>query len=188
MKAIKIKPIITASFFIFHFSFFTPLKAQIDTATHNKRICNSLMKRTYIFEGKVDSEKYFTIQTGQYTYVNFYAYLVEVTRVIKGDIHKGTIEVFQGAPGYTEKGPDGMIYTKSDDGPVPVIKEGVYFCWGTDKYMSKSCYANTNNKILNYNDGIAATNGIINKSNWYFSTLSDFYAYISANYGVKIEQ
>jgi hypothetical protein len=120
--------------------------------------------------------------------------LVEVTKVIKGNIKKGTVEVFQPADGVTYKGPDGGGSSQSKDGPGPAINEGVYMCWDKGIQMRKSCYSNSNGKTLWYNYGLAATNGIIKKDprgldeSVYFSTLSQLYDYLSANYGVKIEQ
>ncbi len=166
------------------------MKAQTDEAD-KKAQCNSIMKATYVFEGKVDSSKYFTIKTGEYTYANFYAYLVEVKKVIKGNIQKGTIEIFTPAPGDTYKGPNGIESYKSAEGySIPPV-QGLYLCWDKTKGITQSCYANSNTKTLSYYDGIKATNGVINKNpdyriTEYFSTLADLYAYISANYGVQV--
>ncbi|HTA26340.1 MAG TPA: hypothetical protein VK809_01020 [Bacteroidia bacterium] len=189
MKTLNIKKITGIIFFIFHFSFFITLKAQIDAG--KKAMCNSYMKSTYIFEGKVDSSKYITIKTGQYTYYNYTVYFMEVNKVIKGDIQKGTIEIEQAADGITYKSPDHTESLHSDDGSPPPPNQGLYFC--SNKAGKPLHYQNSNAKSLHFYDGESVTNGMIKK--WqrgtglseYFPTVAEFYAYISENYGIKIE-
>ena len=181
------------SFFTFHFSFFIPLKAQTDTAGE-RGICNSYMRTKYIFEGKIDSGKYVTVKTGEYTYANFTAYSVEVDKVIKGNIKKGTIEIIQSAFGDYYKGPEGIKSgPRTFDGPDGPPQEGLYFCWDTTRTGKVLYFKNTNAKTLKFFEGIPSSNGEIKKDprgglSLYFSSLSDFYAYLSTNYGIKIEQ
>jgi hypothetical protein len=191
MNTLYRKTITGILFFIFHFSFFTPIVAQTDTLGEKKTV-DGYMMATYIFEGKIDSTKYFTVKTGEYSYQNFYAYLVEVTKVIKGNIQTGTVEILQHAPGITYQGPDGGAEFQPRDGPGNPPSRGIYLCWNKDEHMTHSYYANTNGKSLRRYGEIPVTgDGKIPQErfgiSFYFSTLSDFYNYISANYGVKIE-
>ena len=92
---------IITSVFLFLFSFFfsIPLKAQTDTVGI-KKICDEYMKifsYKYIFEGKTISSKYITVKTGERSYYNYTSYLVQVHKVIKGNIQSGTIEILQAA-------------------------------------------------------------------------------------------
>jgi hypothetical protein len=193
MKTIHIKIITGILFFIFHFSFFSPIIGQIDTA-HKRGMCNSLIKKSkYIFEGKIDSSKYITVQTGQYTYYNYMSYSIEVNKVIKGNLQKGTVEILQQAIGVVYKGPNGVISGPKNservDGPPA---KGVYFCFDTTRKGKPLYFKSTNNKTLRFFDGIPSTNGEIKRDprgglGDYFSTLSDFYNYITSNCGVKIQ-
>ena len=191
MKSIKI---ITSVFlFLFSFFFSIPLKAQTDTVGI-KKICDEYMKifsYKYIFEGKTISSKYITVKTGERSYYNYTSYLVQVHKVIKGNIQSGTIEILQAAPGITYRG-DGYTESmgKAADMDYSVPNEAIYFS-NQAVDVKDSGFKNTNSISLLFYDGIPESNGILKKEKWgisrYFSTLSDFYNYISANYGVKIE-
>jgi hypothetical protein len=181
-------------FFIFHFSFLTPLFAQSDT-TGEKKTCDGYMKSTYIFQGKIISSKRdVKMRTGKHTYVKVNSYLVQVEKVIKGDIHQGTIELI----GWSDPN------TYNDNGEVQRIKitdgnigdytpptEGIYFSYKA-KNVQDSNSTNINSKSLEFDGAILLNNGELVKQKIgitrYFSSLSDFYNYLSANYGVKIEQ
>ena len=107
---------------------FTNILAQKDT-NGEKKTCDEYMRSSkYIFEGKVISSKYVTIKTGEYTYVNYNAYLMQVKKVIKGNIQKGTITILEGASGYTYKGPDHSESShRGADDPGGIPEEGIYF-------------------------------------------------------------
>ena len=75
---------------------FTDLSAQNDSA-HKKEISSELMRSTYIFEGKVFSYKGYTIKINGIN-VNSNSYLIEVDKVIKGNIRKGTINLVKSEP------------------------------------------------------------------------------------------
>jgi hypothetical protein len=119
----------------------SPCHAQLNEA-HKKGVCNAYMRANYIFEGKIISSKYITIKTGERTYANFSSYLVQVNKVIKGNIQIGTIEIVAWAPGITYKGDDhtvgGLIY----DGPAPPPDEGIYFT-KVEEHRKDSNVANT---------------------------------------------
>jgi hypothetical protein len=172
---------------------YASVSAQLITDTAMKKnICDQYMKAPFIFEEKLDSSKYFTIKTGEYTYENFMSYLVEVKKVIKGNIQIGTIEIVQYADGYIYKGTDHWesAMSSEDRGSPPAY--GLCFCFDTNGYRMASNFKNSNSKTLRFYDAGSVTNNEIKKDprgglGLYFSKLSDFYDYISANYGVKID-
>jgi hypothetical protein len=191
MRTINIK-LITIPFFIFYFSFFTPLRAQTDD--EKKAMCNSYLKATFIFEGRVVSSKYFTIKTGEHTYDNFIAYFVEIKKVIKGNIQTGTIEIMDPAPGIIYKGDNDILTSgQSSDGRNGIVSQGLYFCWDKEINMTKSYFKNSNTKTLRYFTGVFSTDGEIKNDpnvldiGTYFSTFSDFYNFLNANLGIKFE-
>jgi hypothetical protein len=149
----------------------------------------------YIFEGKLDSSKYFTIQTGENTWENFMAYLVEVDTVIKGNIQKGTIEILQIAKGVEKIFPDGSVLSGPDisDGPDGPPSQGLYLCGDTTGWKMASYFNNSNAKTLSFWGGEGVKNGKLNKDprgrglGSDFSTLAEFNDYIRANYRVKID-
>jgi hypothetical protein len=187
-------------FFIFHFSLLTPLKAQMDTTGEKKIIDKYYIKRyNYIFQGKIISSRLgIRIKTSEHVSSNYNFYLVQVLKVIKGDIQKGTIEIVYAAGDRTFYYDDGEIVHGGQGADGPLYQsppaEGIYFFNKTYGGIFKdSSDVNTNSKSLEFSEGMAVTNGVIDKQyrselNQYFYKLSDFYAYISANYGVKIEQ
>lgn len=169
---------------------FTSIFAQTDTSGE-KATCNAYMRAPYMFEGKVDSSKYFTVKIGDYDYENFTAYLVEVDKVLKGNIKKGTIEIVQYADGIIHNGPDGMSANRSSEGIEGPPAKGIFLGFDTAGYRMASYYKNSNFKTLRCYGGISVVNGKIAKDprggiGDYFSTLADFYAYISANYGINV--
>jgi hypothetical protein len=184
---------------------FLTASAQTDSV-RKREVCSAYMKATYIFEGKLDSSKYYTVKTGEgYSdqhktdkgvfYSNFTCYLVEVDKVIKGNIKTGTIEIIEYADGTVFVGHDHRMSKQSSepmDGPPG---KGVYFCYDTAGYGygMASYYKNSNAKSLSIRGGISSSNGEIKKTGdgrgitQYFSSLSEFYTYISTNYGIKID-
>lgn len=193
MKTLYIKISTGILFCILHFAFCIHVEAQTDT--YKKNMSDQLMKNTFIFEGKIISSKQGVRMKGSDNkYYNFIPYLVQVTKVIKGDIKKGTVEVVGGIYG-TGGEDNGKIthYICADGGPDDVIPptEGIYFC---DKEIpiKDTGTVNTNSKALNFSGWASMSNGEFKKDNKdalidYFPTIAEFYAYISANYGVKIE-
>jgi hypothetical protein len=175
---------------------FINLSAQSVKAKKDK--CNGFMYNTqmYIFEGKADSSKLYSVKTGDKTFINYYCYLVEVLKVIKGNIQKGTVEIIENAPGGVSKWRNGM-YVES--GPVAdaqygVPGHGLYFCYDKAAYITDSYYKNTNAKTLQLEDGIPIDDGVIRKEpkgyglGNYFTSLKEFYDFLRKNYGVKIEE
>lgn len=169
------------------------LNTHAQPPTGKKAICDELMKNPYIFEGKIISSKhYYTIKTGEYTYENYNSYLVQITKVLRGNIQKGTINLLQPTIGYTYKGPDhwegGM---QPSDGELPNAPiEGLYFCYAQTS-MKDSIYQSTNTIAVEYYCGESMSNGELKKDDndnliGYFPSITDFYAYIKANYGIDV--
>ena len=101
---------------------------------------------------------------------------MEVGKVIKGNIQKGTIDLVTAAP--------------PSPGEYFLPGEGLYF--GVEWQDGDSTVANTNSKSLDCSYCQTMSNGEFkndNESNIirYFPTIAEFYNYLSANYGVKID-
>jgi hypothetical protein len=121
---------------------------------------------------------------------------VQVQKVIKGDIQKGTIEIIGWSDPNTYYD-NGHIqqFIIADGNPsdhTPPI-EGIYFSYKNyGGILKDSSDVNTNSKSLESWGGIPLSNGKLVKEkagiSLYFSSLAEFYSYLSANYGVKIEQ
>jgi len=145
-----------------------------------KTISDELMKNTFIFEGKIISYKHdFTIRRNEHNHIDYMSYLVEVKKVIKGNIKTGTINLL-------------IANVPTSDGQIGLPGEGLYFCFA-EAPKKDSSVANTNAKSLEYDCGESMANGELKKDDHdnligYFPTIAEFYAYISANYGVKMEQ
>jgi hypothetical protein len=115
--------------------------------------------------------------------------LVEVQKVLKGNIHKGTIEIMYG-PGhgyiYYDNG-EVQEFSQSDAAPPPPT-EGIYFSSGVKNWNDST---NSNSKSLDFAGAIALSNGKIVKERrgitQYFTKLSDLYAYIKTNYGIDVD-
>jgi hypothetical protein len=196
MKTTSAKIITGILFFIFHFSFFISMRAQTDTAGRRK-MCDLYINRSkYIFQGKLISVRNgVRIKTGEHTSSNYNFYLMQVDKVIKGDLLMGTIEII-GCSDPSTYYDNGEIqrFISDDRDPNQGIpaSEGIYFSYKNYRGILKdSSDANTNMKSIQLNDEIPLHNGDLVKEKRgitkYFTTLSDFYDYISANYGVKIE-
>jgi hypothetical protein len=105
------------------------------------------------------------------------SYLMEVDKVIKGNIQKGTIVLVTAAP--------------PSLGQYFLPGEGLYFCI-EERQDGDSTVANTNSKSLDFYYSQTMLNGEFkndNESNIirYFPTIAEFYNYLSANYGVKFD-
>jgi len=195
MKTINIKKITVPLFFIFHFSFFIPLMAQTDT-TGERKMCDEYIKRSkYIFQGKVISSKQdVKMRTGEHSYNKVISYLVQVQKVIKGDMQKGTIEIIGWADPtiyYDDGTIQRMILSEGNGNDYVPPGEGIYFSY-KEKNIKDTNSVNTNSKSLEFDGAIPLAKGELVKQEGgitqYFSKLSDFYAYISANYkGVMIK-
>jgi len=153
------------------------LSAQTDSSGR-KQMSDELMKNSYIFEGKVISIHRYTHKINEEEYKIYTSYIVEVKKVVKGNIQRGTINILI---------PDVHI----SDGQIIMPKEGLYFCY-TDSPVKDSSVTNTNSKSLEYYCGESMEKGELKKDSDdnlinYFSSIADFYAYISANYGVTIK-
>ena len=144
-----------------------------------KVMSDELMKSSYIFEGKVISYKHdYKIKVREGEYRSYSSYLVEVKKIVKGNIEKGTINVL-------------LAVVLSSDGNITIPGEGLYFCYEGEP-IKDSSVVNTNSKSLEYVCGESMANGELKKDDNdnlinYFPTIAEFYKYISANYGVKIE-
>jgi hypothetical protein len=173
---------------------FINLTAQTsDSATKRKAMCDQIMKMyKYVFEGKVVSSKVIRVKADKDYYKDANSYIVQVRKVIKGDIKKGTIEIIQYIPGnvYDKYGKILEVLESEDGGGNDFPNEGIYFSY-KDGNIKDSGVANTNSKFLEFDGAIPLSKGELVKQkrgvSEYFSTLSDFYNYLSANYGVKIE-
>jgi len=147
--------------------------------TGKKAMCDELIRNKYIFEGKLISKHLYEIKQDDYGTKSYNSYLIEITKIIKGDIKKGTINVL-------------IPIIKVYDGQLPVPPaEGLYFC-GDKAAIKDTGVSNTNFKSLEYDCGESMENGELKKDNndnliHYFPNIPDFYNYLSANYGVKIE-
>jgi hypothetical protein len=147
------------------------------TVGSKKTISDEMMKCAYIFEGKVISNHSYKVNVDRY--ITYTSYLVEVNKVVKGNIQKGTINIL-------------LRDVHSFDGHKVVPKEGLYCCFN-DAPTKDTTVTTTNSKSLTYYCGDSMANGELKKDDndnliGYFPTIAEFYKYISANYGVKIEQ
>jgi len=148
-------------------------------ADGKKGICDDIMRCSYIFEGKVISMHDYKVKGDENPRKSYYSYLVEVTKVVKGNIQKGTINII--IPN---------VYG-SEGSHITAANEGLYFC--DDSPVKDSSVTNTNSKSLGYAFGATMANGELIKNNHddligYFPTIKDFYDYISENYkGVTIK-
>lgn len=171
---------------------FGSLSAQTDTLGE-KISCDGYMNTPYLFQGKLDSVKYFTVKTGENTFANYVSYLVEVDKVIKGNIQPGTIELVYYAEGITYKGTDHISSTKFSEPAETAPSKGLYLGLDSTGHSVASYYKNSNNKTLFFHGGVSvASDGTINKDprildlGNYFPNIADFYTYISANYGIDM--
>lgn len=158
-----------------------------------KQICDGYMNTPYLFQGKLDSVKYFTVKTGENTFANYVSYLVEVDKVIKGNIQPGTIELVYYAEGITYKGTDHISSTKFSEPAETAPSKGLYLGLDSIGHSVPSYYKNSNNKTLFFHGGVSIANdGTINKDprildlGNYFPNIADFYTYIKANYGIDV--
>jgi hypothetical protein len=171
------RTIITNSLLVIAILLFTNTFAQPQNG-NKKGICDEMMKCSYIFEGKIISMHSYKTKEDEDKYRGYSSYIIEVKKVVKGNIHRGTINVL-------------LPFGISKDGNPVVPGEGLYCCY-TDSPVKDSSVVNSNSKSLEYVCGDSMSNGELKKDNndnliLYFSSISDFYNYISANYGVKIE-
>jgi len=149
-------------------------------ADGKKQFCDEMMRESCIFEGKVISMHIYQVSGDKNRYRSYLSYMVEVTKVIKGDIQKGTINII--IPN---------VYG-SEGSHLTAPNEGLYFC-DEDSPVKDSSAANTNAKSLGYYYGATMASGELIKNNHddligYFPTIKDFYAYISENYkGIMIK-
>jgi hypothetical protein len=162
-------------FFIFYFLFSSSLKAQVDTS-RRKEFCDGLMKCSYIFQGKIISSRYYTIKTDE-EFKSYTSYLVEIDKVVKGNIKKGTVNIL-------------LPNILSSDGYIWVPSEALYCCYD-DSPVKDSSTINSNSKSLEYYCAEAMSNGELKRDNndnliIYFPSIADFYAYIKANYGIDV--
>ncbi len=170
---------------------FTNLSAQSDTNKAKKQWCDyDIRKSQYIFEGKLISSKYLHLKSGEYTFANFNSYKIDVQRVIKGDIQSDTIIIIEPTDGIVED-KDGITTQKHTfDQPQANIPNGpaLYFCYDAGNYAIISGALNTNAKLLKFCDGVSISDNKISgdRIGKYFSTLTELYNYLSANYDVKI--
>jgi hypothetical protein len=161
--------------------------------TGKKAISDELMKNPYIFEGEIiSSQHYYTIKTGEYSYENYNSYLVQVTKVIRGNIQKGTINLLQSVPGviYRDSNMTRLAGQPSDGGVPNVPKEALYFCYRELPTIDSS-YKTTNTMAVECYAAESMSNGELKNDNYdnlilYFSSKAEFYDYISANYGITI--
>jgi hypothetical protein len=145
--------------------------------TDRKRTGIGLVSFPYIFEGKLISQHTYTIKSNEGQLKDYNFYLIEITKVLKGDIKKGAISIV--IPFFVPK--DGQL-------PTPP-KEGLYICASEDEVKDTSS-VNTNSKSLAYYCGQSMVNGEFknDKNNSlirYFPKITDFYTYLSNN-GVNI--
>jgi hypothetical protein len=178
-------------FFIFHFSLSTHIAAQTDTNGLKRTSDRYFISSKIIFQGKIISSKpgvRVKISGGRSVNLDFY--LVEVQKILKGNIQKGTIEI-------TQKSGDGIVYDEKgniqyqvmqEDGTPPPPSEGIYF---SHSFKNDSTINNSNSKSLDFIGAITLSNGEIVKERrgitQYFTKLSDLYAYIKANYGIDVD-
>jgi hypothetical protein len=162
------------------------------TAAERRNLLNGIMKEfnyKYVFQGKVISTNYITVAKGEDIYENFPFYLIEVQRVLKGDIKKGTIEIMGPGGNHHKKG-DGVEFISSEGFDYPP-GEAIYFSnCDAEVGITDSSVVNTNLKTLIYYDGIPLSNGELVKGprelTQCFSSLSEFYDYLRTN-GFKID-
>ncbi len=167
-----------------------------DSAARKKAMCNKIINMyKYVFEGKVISSKQdVRIRTGEHTYSKANSYLVQVQKVLKGDIQKGTIEIigWSDPNTYYDNGEiQRVIIADGNSGDYTPPIEGIYLSYKI-KNIKDSNNVNTNSMALEFDGAIPLHNGELVKEkrgiSQYFATLAEFYAYISENYGVKIEE
>ena len=179
------------------------ISAQSDSIS--KRMCDLYMKNPYVFEGKALSYKSVRVETDSgyskiekargISYANYNIYLVEVDRVIKGDIHKGTIEIIQGTYGIFFKGKD---FTEElgapSDGNDDLPSHAIYCVYDvTPRAMDSTALLipNTNSKMVQCYLGlvIPISNGRSGAvvGGYQSSTLSAFYEYLNKNYALHID-
>jgi hypothetical protein len=173
---------------------FANISAQNDA--QKKSECDSyLTPSKFIFQGKVISSKLrIRRKVSEHKYLNFDSYLIQVQKVIKGDMQKGTVQIITGTYGIGFEDTGKISEYVSTDGSrydnIPP-SEGIFFSNEGIVDVKDSSAANTNSKSLQFWCAIPLLNGELVKEkrgiSQYFSTLSDFYAYISANYGIKID-
>jgi hypothetical protein len=170
----------------------TNVFAQEDTAIIRKQQCDYLINNApYIFEGKLISSKDLE---GAYI-----SNIIEVQNVIKGSIQKGTVEIITTKSRFTDDKGNQIIV--SDNYPAMFSSTAIYFCADIENakkleyqlsfYSKQAQSANT--KTLISLDGAAFTdNKIITHRPYtafkYFTTMSQFYSYISKNYAIKIDK
>jgi hypothetical protein len=172
---------------------FTNISAQNDAG--KKGECDAYINpSTYIFQGKIISSKLgVRRKVSEHKYLNFNSYIVEVDEILRGSIQKGTIEIITGVYGIGFED-SGKIqhYIAFDRDPSDIIppNEGIYFFNEKEVDIKSPSIDNTNGKSLQFWSAIPLSNGELKKETrgitQYFSTLSDFYNYISENYGINV--
>jgi hypothetical protein len=157
----------------------TSLSVLAQTTDLKKQFCDDVMRDSYIFEGKVISQHNYKVSGDENRYRSYTSYIVEVTKVVKGNIQKGTVNILK------------INGISAEGAPFILPDEGLYFC-DKDSSVKDSSVANTNSKSLEYYCGDSMSNGELKKDNNdnlidYFPSIKDFYDYISENYGVTIK-
>ena len=84
------------------------------------------------------------------------SYLVEIDKVIRGNIQKGTIEILKPELGVVYKKGNHTVsgqHSEPESNPPSV---GSYYCFDTTGFKMASYYKNTNAKILRFYAGVAS--------------------------------
>jgi hypothetical protein len=194
MKTLKsILVLISISMIYIH----TSAQSTVPLDSARKRICDQLMKSNYAFEGKVISVKKYQKKIAEgyskeykgygTTFENYYCYVVEVQKVVKGNLVIGTVKVFEDADGVVFAGNG---YTESagraEKAMVP-SGAALFFCFNAANLQSDTVVSASNTQSLRFYEGDPISGDTIIKSqsyglSWNFSTLTEFYTYLNANY------
>ena len=116
----------------------------------------------YIFEGKVVSSKVIRVKADKDYYEDANSYVIQVRKIIKGDIMIGTIGMIQYMPGniYDKDGKILGVLESEDEGRNDFTSEGLYFSYKKVSTIDTNT-ANTNSITLEFDGGVPAANYII---------------------------